>query len=158
VRAVSARGAETVRLVPLSEADMPELGARLWEYWADLGVVPPSTWHERYVRRLAEEQGKSRHTFWGLGAGERVGLTVLRLDPDWVQPERVVGYVAEFTVFRPFRRQGWGRRLFGAAREWFRAQGCSDLELDVLPTNIRAQAFWTAEGFRLAYHRLRRHG
>jgi GNAT superfamily N-acetyltransferase len=155
---VPLRGGETVRLVRCVPADAPELGARLWDYWADLGVMPPASWHQRYVERLIEEQGRSRHTFWGQGGGERVGLTVLRLDPDWVQPERLVGYVAEFTVFRPFRRQGWGRRLFRAAGEWFRAQGCGDLELDVLPTNVRAQAFWAAEGFRLAYHRLRLHG
>lgn len=151
-----AGGAEGgVRLAAIRSGDLPALSACLHDYWRDLGVVPPPQWHQRYVARLAEEQGRTRHTFWGMAGDTRIGFTILRIDPDWVQPERLVGYVAEFAVFPEFRRQGWGARLFEAACAWLRARRCADVELDVLPTNVRAQAFWQAQGCRLAYHRLR---
>jgi len=148
-------GAAGVQLVEARPADDPEFSARLMEYWWDLGVVPPQDWHARYLRRLGEEQGRGRHTLWGTAAAGRVGFAVLRLDADFVDPERRLGYIAEFSVFPRWRRQGWGRQQFTAVRGWFAARGCRDLELDVLPSNARAQAFWSALGFLPAYQHLR---
>ncbi len=145
-----------VRLRPVSILSDPEFGDRLHQYWRDLGVVPPAAWHARYLARLAQEQGQGRHTFWGCAGPARVGFCVLRLDTDWVYPQRRIGYVAEFCVLPEYRRQGWGRRLFAAPERWLSEQGCQDVELDVLPTNGRAIAFWAALGFRVAYHHMRR--
>jgi ribosomal protein S18 acetylase RimI-like enzyme len=147
---------DAVRLEPVQLPGDVEFDRRLQQYWRDLGVAPPASWHARYLARLAEEQGHGRHAFWGLGPSGRVGFVVLRLDRDWVQPERSIGYIAEFNVFPELRRRGWGRRLYRAAEAWLLARGCREIELDVLPTNARAQAFWTALGFRLAYHHFRR--
>ena len=145
-------------LQPVAPEERREFGERLAEYWADLGVIPPSAWHRRYLARLWEEDGQGRHAWWGMAGTRRLGFAVLRLDADWVEPERRVGYVAEFSIFAPWRRLGHGGRLFAAVRAWFLVQGCSGIELDVLPTNLRAQAFWSAQGFRPAYQHLRLDG
>jgi ribosomal protein S18 acetylase RimI-like enzyme len=131
------------------------LSEHLRAYWRDLGVEPSERWHRRYLSRLREEEGKSRFTFWGYAGDQRVGLVVLRIDHDWVDPDRRVGYVAEFMIFSDFRRRGWGRGLFAAAGAWLVTRGCKDLELDVLPTNGPAMAFWKALGFQPAYHHMR---
>ncbi len=133
-----------------------EFDARLRAYWRDLGAVPTPAWHARYTARLREEEGRTRYTFWGVEGGRRIGLVMLRLDADWVYPEHRAGYIAEFTVFAPWRRRGFGRRLFLLAQAWFRERGCSQIELDVLPNNRAGMAFWRSLGFALMYHRLRR--
>ncbi len=141
-------------LVPADARD-PELSTRLFAYWHDLGVVPDPAWHARYMRRLEEEEGRGRHTFWGEVGGQRVGLVILRLDRDWLDPSRRIGYVVEFTIFAPWRRRGHGRILFARAKEFLAREGCSHVELDVLPHNRSAMAFWRAQGCGLAYHHLR---
>lgn len=127
----------------------------LWAYWRDLGVRPPERWHRRYLERLAAEDGRERFTFWGHGADRRIGLVVLRIEPDWVERERRIGYICEFTVLPAFRRQGWGRAQFAAAAAWLLARGCASIELDVLVGNGRGRAFWLACGCRPAYEHLR---
>ncbi len=135
-----------VRLAAAAVGADPEFGTRLAAYWRDLGVEPPAAWHLQYMRRLLVENGRSRHAFWGECAGARVGLAILRLEEDWMWPARRVGHIAEFTVFQPWRRQGLGRAMAWACCDWLRAQGCASIELDVLPGNVRAHAFWTAVG------------
>lgn len=144
-----------LRLEPADPAD-PELSARLQAYWHDLGATPPAPWHRHYMRRLGEEEGRSRHTFWGCWGPQRVGLVMLRLDPDWLEPDRRVGYIVEFTVFAPWRRRGCGRALFARACDFLASRGCAHVELDVLPHNHVALAFWRSLGFHLVYHHLRR--
>lgn len=147
---------DAVRLVAVRLPQDADFAARLQQYWLDLGVVPPPSWHARYLSRLAQEQGHGRHTFWGIGEGHPVGFCVLRVDRDWVYPERRIGYVAEFAVLPEWRRRGWGRRMFTAAEDWLARQGCQNVELDVLPANARALAFWGALGFRVGYQHMRR--
>lgn len=133
----------------------PELSERLWNYWRDLGADPAPEWHQRYLRRLAEQDGHDRYTFWGQVGHQRVGLVIVRTEPDWLAPERRIGYIVEFTVFRPWRLQGFGRALYRRAREYLAAQGCAWVELDVLPANQTGMAFWRAMGFQIAYHHMR---
>ncbi len=148
--------ASTVHLVPLRWAeDRPVLSEHLAEYWRDLGARPDPEWHRAYLERLEQEDGRGRNAFWGQQGTSRVGLVVLRLDRDWVRPELRIGYVAEFTVFRPWRRRGLGRQMFAAAAQWLRGHDCALIELDVLATNATGMAFWRAMGFATAYHHLR---
>jgi len=142
-----------VALEPLLPED-PEFARRLLRYWMELGARPDPRWAEQYVRRLAAH-GPERLNFWGLWQSRRVGFALLRLDTDWVYPERRTGYVAEFTVFPEFRRRGLGTALFASVRERFRQEGCMTIELDVLPTNGVGMLFWRKQGLVLAYHRLR---
>jgi ribosomal protein S18 acetylase RimI-like enzyme len=151
-RKVVAQG--ELRLVPVDVHD-PELSQRFEAYWHDLGVVPLPSWHRRYMERLREDEGRDRHTFWGQLGSERVGLVQVRLQPDWLFPERRIGYIVEFTVFAPWRRRGLGRALYRLAREYLERQGCAYVELDVLPHNRVAMAFWRSLGFEVVYHHLR---
>jgi len=143
-------------LVPVRVGTDPDFAARLQQYWRDLGAAPAPAWHARYLSRLSEEEGHTRHTFWGERAGARVGFVMLRLDNDWMLPARRIGYIAEFTVFAPWRRRGCGRTLFDLAAAWLSERGCAQVELDVLPANQPALAFWRDLGFAVAYHHMRR--
>lgn len=147
---------EGMRLEPVRVGRDAEFDTRLREYWRDLGAGPAPAWHARYMSRLSEEEGRTRYTLWGVEGGRRVGFVMFRLDPDWMFPQRRIGYIAEFTVFAPWRRRGLGRRLFGRAQAWLADRGCTQIELDVLPDNGPAMAFWQSLGFGLAYHHLRR--
>ena len=143
-------------LAPIRVGEDDDFSARLWNYWRDLGAEPSPVWHARYLARLAADAGRGRHPLWGLRGEERFGFVVLRLDADWLLPERRIGYVAEFCVFPPWRRRGCGRRLFELSRRWLADRGSTGVELDVLPDNRVALAFWQRLGFTLAYHHLRR--
>lgn len=145
-----------ITLEPVRVGRDAEFEARLRDYWRDLGAGPAPTWHEPYVARLCAEEGRSRHTLWALEGGRRVGFVMFRLDEDWMFPQRRIGYIAEFTVFAPWRRRGVGRRLFASAQAWLAERGCAQIELDVLPDNGPALAFWGSLGFSLAYHHMRR--
>ena len=141
-------------LEPVDVED-PELSRRLFAYWKDLGVVPHPAWHAHYLARLCEDEGRVRHTFWGRTGADLVGLVMVRIDRDWLDPERLVGYIVEFTVFAPWRRRGCGRALYARARDYLVARGCSHVELDVLPHNHTAMAFWHSLGFQVVYHHMR---
>ncbi len=144
-----------VELRPVRWEPEDGFSERLRAYWRDLRVEPSERWHRRYLERLAAEEGRERFTFWGYGGDRRIGFVVLRIEADWVEQERRIGYVAEFTIFSEFRRQGWGRAQFAAAAAWLLARGCRDVELDVLSTNQRGLAFWQSLGFHPAYQHLR---
>ncbi|TGD78824.1 GNAT family N-acetyltransferase [Hymenobacter wooponensis] len=57
------------------------------------------------------------------------------------------GYIAETIVREAYRRQGLGRALFGAAKDWLTAQGADHLELQVAVANPAGRRFWESQGF-----------
>ncbi len=57
-----------------------------------------------------------------------------------------VGFVSEIAVTRASRRQGVGRALIAAAREWFRGHDVGEFQLSTAVWNHDAQAFWEALG------------
>jgi ribosomal protein S18 acetylase RimI-like enzyme len=58
------------------------------------------------------------------------------------------GYITDLCVDEPLRRQGIGRELFRAAREWFLERGQTQVRLSVAAANAVGQAFWRAMGFQ----------
>ncbi|MGB9722400.1 MAG: GNAT family N-acetyltransferase [Chloroflexia bacterium] len=56
------------------------------------------------------------------------------------------GYITDIYVEESLRRQGIGRALYLAAREWFRERGQSVIRLSVATANPVSQAFWRAMG------------
>jgi ribosomal protein S18 acetylase RimI-like enzyme len=151
---VKATGDPGIRLDPVRAGD-EEFRRRMAEYWGELGVDPAPLWAARYFRRIFAEQGKTRFTYWALADGERFGFCMVRLDPDGLLPERLVGYIAEFYVFPSHRRRGLGRALAHLLVRWLRERGAHSVELDVLPSNVRAQRFWESVGFVITYHHYR---
>ena len=55
--------------------------------------------------------------------------------------------IEELVVDKAARRQGVGRALIGAALDWARGQGCSEVEVSTDHDNIDAQAFYRQLGF-----------
>jgi aminoglycoside 6'-N-acetyltransferase I len=151
---MAARRAPEVDLQPLQAGDA-EFHRTMWRYWRELGVDPNPVWASRYLARIDAEQGADRFTFWASTGGERCGFAMVRLQPDWLIPERTVGYIAEFYVAPTFRRRGVGRVLAERMITFARNRGAEDIELDVLPTNRRGMQFWQAVGFSLSHHHLR---
>jgi ribosomal protein S18 acetylase RimI-like enzyme len=132
-----------------------EFRRTMWRYWGELGVQPNPEWAARYLQRIDAEQGLERFTFWAALDGQRCGFGMVRLQTDWLLPERRIGYIAEFYVFPAFRRRGVGRRLAARLIALARERGAEDVELDVLPTNRRGLAFWQSLGFSLSHYHLR---
>jgi ribosomal protein S18 acetylase RimI-like enzyme len=151
---MAARRTPEIQLQPLQPGD-EEFRQTMWRYWRELGVNPNPVWAARYLARIDAEQGTERFTFWAVAGGERCGFAMVRMQPDWLLPERTVAYIAEFYVFPAFRRRGIGRLLAGRMIEFARSRGAEDVELDVLPTNRRGLQFWQAVGFSLSHHHLR---
>jgi ribosomal protein S18 acetylase RimI-like enzyme len=66
------------------------------------------------------------------------------------------GAITHIHVDAALRGTGLGRVLFTAVEDWFRTREVVDLELEVLPGNTGAQAFWERLGFRADHMVMRR--
>ncbi|HVB10745.1 MAG TPA: GNAT family N-acetyltransferase [Bacillota bacterium] len=151
---MAARRPPELQLTPLQPGD-DEFRQTMWRYWRELGVDPNPLWAARYIARIDSEQGSDRFTFWCSTGAERCGFAMVRMQPDWLLPERTIGYIAEFYVFAAFRRKGVGRVMAERMIQFARDRGAEDVELDVLPTNRRGMQFWQALGFALSHHHMR---
>lgn len=90
------------------------------------------------------------------GCGEKiVGYLIARIDenPPMLVPQRH-GHVSDICVAPDQRRSGAGRRLFSAARAWFRRKGIDVVQLNVAAANPTAQEFWREMGFQDYVHRM----
>jgi ribosomal protein S18 acetylase RimI-like enzyme len=56
------------------------------------------------------------------------------------------GSISDICVDERLRRQGAGRQLFLAAREWFQGRGQTVIRLHVATANPAGQSFWRAMG------------
>jgi aminoglycoside 6'-N-acetyltransferase I len=73
----------------------------------------------------------------------------MRSHADGCSPTRPVGFVEGWFVRKPFRKQGIGRELIGAAEDWARSQGCVEMGSDALIENQESQDAHTALGFEI---------
>jgi ribosomal protein S18 acetylase RimI-like enzyme len=88
--------------------------------------------------------------------GERlVGYLIARINesPPMLTPQRY-GHVSDICVAPDQRRSGAGRRLFSAARVWFRRKGVDVVQLNVAAANPTAQSFWREMGFQDYMYRM----
>ena len=73
----------------------------------------------------------------------------LRSHADGCNPSRPVGYVEGWYVTENYRRKGVGKKLFAAAEDWARNQGCVEIASDTWIDNLVSQRVHEALGYKV---------
>jgi len=82
---------------------------------------------------------------WGLFDGERV-VGDVELNGGDIEPAKHRAFIG-VGIQRPYRSQGWGRRLMGTAISWARTNGVAWIDLGVFVGNPVAMALYRDLGF-----------
>ncbi|MCK9487499.1 MAG: GNAT family N-acetyltransferase [Dehalococcoidia bacterium] len=140
-----------VALVPVPAEEYDEFFAMLATYHAELDTYDPHAedWDAEVHRRAVLDDMEGREVSWVLADGERAGLLMVRVLPDWPDESREVASIAEFYVAPPFRRRGVGREAIVALLADHRARGTFEVEAGILALNEPARAFWASLGFEV---------
>lgn len=115
-----------------------------------VGEPPPDAWLDAYVKHIFAEQGKSRHIWWAVDEGRRIGFAVAIIAPQPADRQRLQGTIAEFFVYPEYRREGFGRRMAEAVIEFLQSQGAQDIHASVTAGNVRGLRFWEACSFLIS--------
>ena len=92
---------------------------------------------------------EGRELLWMVADGQRAGLAMVRVFPDFPDELRDVASIAEFYVAPEFRRRGVGRAGIEAILAEHRARGTFEVQADILRENGPALAFWQRMGFEV---------
>lgn len=114
------------------------------------GEAPPEEWLDAYLKHIFEEQGRSRHIWWAVDDGKKVGFAVAILAPQPADKHRLQGTIAEFFVYPEYRREGYGRRIADAVIEFLHHHGATDVHASVTAGNVRGLRFWEACSFQIS--------
>jgi len=131
--------------------EMMNLHARL-----DQRFQPTSNAREQFAPTLREWLSDPNVAVFVANAGKRtLGYLIVRINenPPMLAPQRY-GHISDICVAPDQRREGIGRQLFSAARDWLHRMGVDMVQLHVAASNPAAQAFWRAMGFQDYMHRL----
>lgn len=115
-----------------------------------IGEPPPDDWLDAYLKHIFTEQGKTRHIWWGVDEGRKVGFAVAIVTPQPADKQRLQGMVAEFFIYPEYRREGYGRRMAEAVIEFLHAKGANDVHASVTAGNVRGLRFWEACSFQIS--------
>jgi GNAT superfamily N-acetyltransferase len=92
--------------------------------------------------------------------GDRlVGLAVVLVRSPPAHPllvSRKVVEIDNIVVHSAYQRRGIGRQLVAACIAWAKERGADDAEIAVHDFNVAATQFYSALGFEMSIHRLRR--
>lgn len=113
------------------------------------GEPPPDTWMDQFLRVLFKDQGTTRHIWWAVEQGRKVGFAVATLQRGLVDG-RSQGMIAEFYIYPEYRREGLGRQMAQSVIEFLRGQGAGEVYAAVVAGNVRGLRFWEACGFQIA--------
>jgi GNAT superfamily N-acetyltransferase len=152
----------TATVRPATTADAPAL-FRAWEHLrmhnagADARIIPAPVSEIEFAAGLRELLARPTATVMVAEVDGRLAgfirAGVEQNAPDRL-PEQHVG-IGYLYVEPSARRQGVGRRLFEAVREWASSQaGVAHFEMTVLNQDGQAEAFWRSLGFTPFIQRL----
>lgn len=137
-----------LRAVPPEEYDA--YFAMLAEYAHELDQYDTEAiedpWDAETHRAAVLDDMEGRELLWIEAGGERAGLAMVRVYPDFPDDSRDVAEIAEFTVLAAYRGQGIGTAAVEAILADHRARGTYSVDASVLRDNP-ALAFWERLGF-----------
>lgn len=140
----------TIKVRSVSVDDFDQFLDWFERYWAEhepFGDYADPFAREQY--RLAMQNPAGRRFWWAELDGERVGFGVFIIGPHWYRQDITDAYIDDFYVEPAARRSGVGRAVAQAMLAECSRLGVHRVELQVLPRNTRAQAFWQSLGFGL---------
>lgn len=141
---------------PATEDDLVEM-SRLWREMMDYHAkveprfrpLPPPAGEEAWMSHMRKNVFGSEDSCIFVAemgnriVGQMIGL--LRDEYAVFEPAQF-GYVTDVAVDPAVRRNGVGRMLFEAVKNWFRERGVSRLRMMVAHNNTVSQPFWRAMG------------
>jgi len=139
-----------MRLVPVPPEEYDAYFAMLHDYALELDQYDTEAtedpWDAELHREAVLEDMQGRELLWIEADGERAGLAMVRVYPDFPDDSRDVADIAEFTVLPAFRGRGIGSAAVEAILADHRARGTYSVDASVLRDNP-ALAFWERLGF-----------
>jgi ribosomal protein S18 acetylase RimI-like enzyme len=95
-----------------------------------------------------------RFLWWAKLDDVVIGFAKVELvaDPVWEK----LGYIDDFYIAPPFRRQGHGRAFAAMIYDWFAQKGIKYMRLYVRVDNPKALVFWEKEGFETVRYQMRK--
>jgi len=114
------------------------------------GEPPPDPWLDAYLKHIFAEQGQTRHIWWGMAEGKRVGFAVAILSTAGAANSRTQGTIAEFFVYPEYRREGYGRQMAEAVIEFLHEQGAQDIHASITAGNVRGLRFYESCSFLIS--------
>jgi ribosomal protein S18 acetylase RimI-like enzyme len=116
-------------------------------------------WDRSYLREALDEivESDDSEILVAEVAGKLAGLAEVYVRQDADDAALVRHQYAELQslmVLSPFRRNGIGTRLVGAARQWAREKGATEMRLGVWEFNEAARAFYETVGFKTLKRRM----
>ena len=140
----------SVTLIPVAPSEYDAYFAMLAEYAHELDQYDTEAtedpWDADLHREAVMDDMEGRELLWIEADGERAGLAMVRLFPDFPDATRDVADIAEFTVLPAFRGRGIGSAAVGAILADHRERGTYSVDASVLRDNP-ALAFWERLGF-----------
>ncbi|MCB9491529.1 MAG: GNAT family N-acetyltransferase [Dehalococcoidia bacterium] len=139
-----------VTLRPVALAEYDDYFAHLEEYQRELDQYDTEAgddpWDPAQHREAVLDDMDGRELLWIEADGERAGLAMVRVYPDFPDESRDVADIAEFTVFPAYRGRGIGTAAVEALLGDHRERGTHSIDASVLRDNP-ALAFWQRLGF-----------
>ncbi len=134
--------------------DLPTIERLYHEMYAELREPPPP---ENWTQNVFQQALAGQRSLWmAYSGGELIGFADFKVMPYY--PESLGRFARIYDLFiRPaFQRRGLGSLLARRMIETAKEQGADSVELNVLPVNAKALAFWKSVGFDIHLLSLRR--
>jgi ribosomal protein S18 acetylase RimI-like enzyme len=137
---------ETTETRPAKAEDIDVLLPMIESYWRFENIEGFDVARmRRNVQRLLEDASLGHiwiATVYGEPAGYLLAVYVFSLEHQGMTAE-----IDEFYIQTQHRNLGLGARMLGAAEEQFRAEGCTNVSLQIGRSNEAARRFYRDHGF-----------